>query len=192
MIGRFLAAFYLFAALLAALPAAAQDDVEAAWAALAEPGTSALLRHALAPGTGDPEDFTLGDCSTQRNLDDMGRQQARDIGAAIRAHGIAIDRVLTSQWCRCRETAELLDLAPVEDSPPLNSFFADRSTRDARTAEVRAFLAELSAGEKAILVTHQVNITALTGVYPQSGELVVIETGADGEIAVRGRIPTLE
>ncbi|MEX0922465.1 MAG: histidine phosphatase family protein [Rhodovibrionaceae bacterium] len=184
-------AVFLALALLT-FPAAAQEDAEAAWAAFAEPGSVALLRHALAPGTGDPANFTLGDCTTQRNLSAEGRTQAERIGAAIRAKGIAVERVLTSQWCRCRETAALLEQAEVEDFPALNSFFADRSTRDAQTAELHAFLAGLPSGEKAILVTHQVNITALTGVYPASGELIVIRSGTEGAIEVLGRIPTLE
>lgn len=178
--------------LAAAPPATAQDDSEAAWAAFAEPGSVALLRHALAPGTGDPADFTLGDCSTQRNLEAAGREQARRIGEIVRQRGIEVDRVMTSQWCRCRETAELMDLAPIEDFAALNSFFADRSTRDAQTAEVRAFLAGLPDDERAILVTHQVNITALTGSTARSGELVIVDADAGGEIAIRGRIETLE
>lgn len=161
---------------------------EAAWAALAEPGTVGIMRHALAPGTGDPEDFRLGDCATQRNLDDRGRAQARAIGAAIRERGIAVDRVLTSQWCRCRETAELLGLGPVEDFPALNSFFEDRSTRGEQTAAVRAFLRRLDPATKALLVTHQVNITALTGRFVSSGELFVIRMGEDGQVSVLGEV----
>lgn len=182
----------LFLAILLCLFATPAAADEAAWEAFSKPGTSALLRHALAPGTGDPADFTLGDCSTQRNLNDVGRAQAERIGEAVRSRGIEIDRVLTSQWCRCSETAELLGLAEAEPYPALNSFFQDRSTRDAQTAELRDFLSRLPADEKVILVTHQVNITALTGVYPSSGELVILETAADGEISVRGSIETLE
>lgn len=180
----------LVAALLiaaAALPrlADAQDSTQA-WDALQEPGTVAVMRHAVAPGGGDPANFELGDCSTQRNLNDAGRAQARRIGHAFRDNGIKVDRVLTSQWCRCRDTAELLDLAPVEDFPALNSFFQDRSTRDQQTEAVRDFLADAPAGEKLVLVTHQVNITALTNVFPSSGEVIVIEVADDGTVDVRG------
>lgn len=89
-----------------ALPASAND-----WDALDQPGAVAIMRHALAPGTGDPADFELDDCSTQRILSDAGRDQARRIGAAFRERGITFDRVLTSQWCRTTETAEL----PISD-----------------------------------------------------------------------------
>lgn len=157
-----------------------------AWQALRQPGTVAIMRHAIAPGTGDPANFELGDCSTQRNLDDRGRQQARDIGAAFRERGIEVDRVLTSQWCRSRDTAELLGLAPVEDFPPLNSFFRDRSARDVQTRKTRNFLAQLPDSERVVLVTHQVNITALTGEFASSGEVIIIEIADDGTVQVLG------
>jgi len=177
----------LVAALALPAAAAARDGADA-WAALKEPGTVAIMRHARAPGGGDPAGFRLGDCSTQRNLDDAGREQARRIGRAFRDNGIKVDRVLTSQWCRCRDTAELLDLAPVEAFPALNSFFEDRSTRDQQTAAVRDFLADAPDSEKLVLVTHQVNITALTDVFPSSGEVVVIEVGEDGAVDVHGTV----
>jgi phosphohistidine phosphatase SixA len=148
------------------------------WSALEQPGAVAIMRHALAPGTGDPSSFKLGDCSTQRTLDDRGRAQARAIGEAFRTRGIAFDRVFTSQWCRTRETAELLGLGDVTDAPALNSFFQDFSTRESQTADARALL----AGEEGrlILVTHQVNISALTGRTTRSGEVLVIRSGEQG------------
>lgn len=158
------------------------------WAALRQPGAIAIMRHALAPGTGDPAAFRLDDCSTQRNLDERGREQARAIGAALRANGIAVDRVVSSQWCRCLETAELLGFGAVEPLPSLNSFFRDYSRRDAQTAETKAFLGALPAGQRVVLVTHQVNITALTGAYPASGEVFVLQANKDGDVELAGRI----
>ncbi|MER0237854.1 histidine phosphatase family protein [Fulvimarina sp. MAC8] len=152
-------------------------------------GIQLLMRHAIAPGTGDPSDFEIGDCSTQRNLSDEGRKQARAIGERIRQAGIEIDVVLTSQWCRCRETAELLGVAPVEDAPFLNSFFGDRSISDTQTEAARKRIQELAEeGRKAMLVTHQVNITALTDIFPASGEIILVAAGADGSIETRGSI----
>ena len=165
---------------------------EAALQRLAEPGTHAIMRHAIAPGTGDQANFSLRDCATQRNLDDRGRAQARAIGAAIKGAGVKVDRILTSQWCRSAETAHLLDLGAVVEEPALNSFFADRSTRDAQTEATRALLAALPKTETAILVSHQVNITALTGLYPRSGEVVVLEIGADGRVNAVGRFLVAE
>lgn len=168
-------------------PAAAHED---GWAALKEPGTHVLLRHAIAPGTGDPDDFKLGDCATQRNLNDRGRAQASAIGEAFRANAIAIDLVLTSQWCRARDTAARLGVARIEDEPALNSFFEDRANAATATNGVLKRLAALPAGTKAALVTHQVNITALTDVFPSSGEMVVIALSENGAIEVRGRMRT--
>ena len=165
-------------AVLAGLAAAATVPLparaDAGWEALARPGTVAIMRHALAPGTGDPPGFRLGDCSTQRNLDARGRAQARATGDAIRAAGIAFDRVLTSQWCRCRETAELLGLGPVEEFPALNSFFDNRSGRQAQTRAVLDFLNGLPPDRRVMLVTHQVNIAALTRRGVASGEVFVL------------------
>jgi phosphohistidine phosphatase SixA len=166
--------------------AGASED--SAWEALRQPGAIAIMRHAVAPGTGDPSNFTLGDCSTQRNLDARGREQARMIGQAFRERGIEIDRVLTSQWCRCRETAAMLELAPVEDLPALNSFFEDRSTRDRQTSDVKAFLESLPKGERVMLVTHQVNISALTGRPTASGQVLVLKRLPDGSVDVLGDI----
>ena len=150
----------------------------------------ALLRHAIAPGTGDPSDFTLRDCSTQRNLSDQGREQAVRIGKRFRGHGIMTAGVYSSQWCRCLDTAELLDLGPVEELPALNSFFQDFGRRDAQTRALNDWLGGRQRGRPLVLVTHQVNITALTGVYPASGELVVIHRRTDGTISVAGTIQT--
>jgi len=180
------ALLFYFATLTGSSASAATEEIEALQR-LGEPRTHAIMRHAIAPGTGDPASFTLGDCATQRNLDDRGRSQARAIGAALRAAGVSVTKVLSSQWCRSAETARLLDLGPVSEAPALNSFFADRSTRDAQTEATRRLLAALPDGETAVLVSHQVNITALTGVYPRSGEVVVLKVGNDGAVEVVGR-----
>ncbi|WP_416899205.1 MAG: histidine phosphatase family protein [Minwuia sp.] len=171
------------ACLLAALPAAADD-----LAAAKEPGAIVIMRHALAPGTGDPTTVVIGDCSTQRNLDDRGRDQARQIGAAFRERGIGFDRVLTSQWCRCRETAELLGLGAVEDLPAMNSFFRRFDRRESQTAELKGFIASLPADARVMLVTHQVNISALTGQGTSSGEALVLKRLDGGEVEVTGSI----
>lgn len=171
-----------------AIEAARASGEAQAWAALSsDRGAIAVMRHALAPGTGDPAGFRLGDCTTQRNLDDRGRAQARAIGAAFRERGITVDRVLTSQWCRARETAALLGLGEPQELPDLNSFFADRREAESQTQRLAAAIRALPRGTVAVLVTHQVNITALTGVYPSSGEIIVGRP--EGEVfTVIGRI----
>jgi len=179
----------LVLALLLWSPAPGQADMETAvWAALKNGDHVALLRHASAPGTDDPPGFRLDDCSTQRNLSEAGREQARSIGARFREHGIDNVVIYSSQWCRCLETAKLLDLGKVNRFPGLNSFFRDGSREALQTAEVRALIDKRPKGTSLVLVTHQVNITALSGVSPQSGEIVVLRP--DGEnLAVVGRIP---
>jgi len=183
-------------ALLAAAPllgasarAGAQQDL---WRALATPGHVALMRHAVTtPGVGDPPNFRLGDCATQRNLSRAGREAAIRLGQAYRARGVQVARVLSSEWCRCIDTARLMDLGPVEPAPEaLNSFFEERGERERRTQALRALLASLPReGAAVVLVTHQVNITALTGGFPASGETLVLRLASDSSFDVVGRLP---
>ena len=148
----------------------------------------AIMRHALAPGFSDPAGFDVDDCSTQRNLSDEGRDQARAIGATFRKGGISEANVFSSAWCRCLETARLLGLGPVAKLPPLNSFFEARERRDAQTAALRDWLMDYKQEEPLVLVTHQVNITALTGSYTSSGETVIARIDENGRVAVLGSI----
>ncbi|MGX0876039.1 broad specificity phosphatase PhoE [Roseovarius sp. MBR-154] len=148
--------------------------------ALKEPGVIALMRHALAPGTGDPARFDVEECSTQRNLDARGRAQARRTGDALRAAGVRFDAVWASQWCRARDTASLMEVGEVREQPPLNSFFAARGDRVAQTEATLNLIAGLPPDARLLIVTHQVNITALTGRGVSSGEFIVTRRGQDG------------
>jgi phosphohistidine phosphatase SixA len=179
------AALLLF---VAAGLAGQEPDEPKLWDALRQGGHVVLMRHAIAPGGGDPPGFRLEDCATQRNLSESGRQQARLAGEALRSRNIPVRRVLTSQWCRCRETAELLGLGPVEEYPVLNSFFSDRSTAQAQTEALRRFVSESPGESNVVLVTHQVNITELTGAWPASGELVVVRPDGRGGFLLVGRL----
>ncbi|WP_297082825.1 histidine phosphatase family protein [Thermoleptolyngbya sp. C42_A2020_037] len=165
-------------------------SVEELWALLRqELGVVVLFRHARAPGTGDPPAFRIDDCSTQRNLDAAGQQQARQLGEAFRQRQIPVARVLSSQWCRSLDTARLMDLAPVEPFPVLNSFFGDRTTEPQQTRALQQFILEQrNTPGVAVLVTHQVNITALTTLVPREGEAVLVRATPQGEIEVLGRI----
>jgi phosphohistidine phosphatase SixA len=166
--------------LLLSTPAFAND-----WGALRTPGAMAIMRHALAPGGGDPSNHTIDDCTTQRNLSEAGRAQARAIGEALRSRDITFDHVFTSQWCRTRDTAALLDLGAPQDAPSLNSFFTSRERAPEQTRDLRALLQALEG--RAMLVTHQVNISALTGTFTRSGEIIVFRLTPDGT-EVLGRI----
>lgn len=174
--------------LLAPRPGFAQD-AEAAWAALRQGRHVALVRHATAPGTGDPPGFRLDDCATQRNLSPAGRAQAKAIGANLRWHDVRIDGVYSSQWCRCLETARLMGLGEVIALPVLNSFFAEPEREPQQMAELRVWLAEQPQAGALVLVTHQVVITALTGIVPASGEIVVTRPAPGGYLRLVGRIP---
>lgn len=139
-----------------------------------------FLRHAIAPGTGDPAGFRLDDCTTQRNLSDEGRAQARAIGDAMRASGLPVARVLTSEWCRARDTATLLNLGAVTEEPGLNSFFGNPDARQPTLDRLNAVLQDLPAdGSLTVMVTHQVVITAITGQTVPSGAAVLhdVQTG---------------
>ncbi len=163
---------------LTAAALTSQERPVAAGDILNRPGTALLLRHALAPGTGDPPGFRLGDCATQRNLSEEGRRQARELGRRLRAEGVTGARVYSSRWCRSLETAELLGLGPVVPLPALDSFFSLAQSGPKQTDDLREFLRSLPPGPPVILVTHQVNITALTGIVPTSGGGVLVRIGA--------------
>lgn len=161
---------------------ASADDLSA----LKQPGVVALMRHALAPGTGDPSDFALGDCATQRNLDARGRDQARRTGQALRAAGVTFGQIWTSQWCRTRDTAHLLNLGEVTEQPTLNSFYAGQGDASAQTEQTLELIQSLPTDARLLIVTHQVNITALTGLGVSSGEIIIARRTPEG-LAVSGR-----
>ncbi len=138
-----------------------------------------VLRHARAPGTGDPANFRLGDCSTQRNLSEEGRKQAARVGKRLREAGLAEPTVYSSQWCRCLETARQLAVGPVVELPVLNSFFQSPEMEQKHDRELRAWIASADLSRPVVLVTHQVNITALTGIFPAEGEILVLRRGPD-------------
>ncbi|MCZ2498848.1 histidine phosphatase family protein [Xylophilus sp. Kf1] len=170
-----------------AAPARAQADGEPAWEALRQ-GAVLLVRHAHAPGVGDPANFRLGDCRTQRNLDQTGREQARRLGDQFASRRIPVGAVLASQWCRTRDTAELAFPNRMREDASFNSFFDASSSQPAQTAAALKTLNRWKGPGALVVVTHQVNITALTGVVPASGEGVVVRSKADG-IEVVGRVP---
>lgn len=175
----------LFICLLVLFPSALLADD---WAALKQPGAVALMRHALAPGTGDPAAFQLGDCATQRNLNAQGRDQAQRVGVALRDAGITFDHVWSSGWCRAYDTAVLMDLGQVAVRPFLHSFFAGRGDGASQTQATRDALAAVPLHDTVLIVSHQVNITALTGVFPASGEIIIARRLQDGMLEVSGRV----
>ena len=165
----------------------AADDARL-WTAIKNGEAFAIMRHALAPGTGDPENFSVTDCATQRNLSKEGRDQARMIGHRFRAQGITAAELFSSEWCRCRETAKLLDLGEVRTLPSLNSFYESIGRREDQTSALKKWLIDQKGTKPLILVSHQVNITALTGAPTSSGEAVVAQIDKSGRVVVLGTL----
>ena len=160
-------------------------------AELAKPGRVLMLRHANAPGTGDPPEFKLEDCTTQRNLDAAGRAQAAALGARLAQAGILRASVYSSLWCRCLETAHLLGLGPVEPLPALNSFYARDSARAPAMAALRAFLARLPAlGPPVVLVTHQFTVNEFAPGGTPSGGGSLFELNGTGTPRWLGTLKT--
>ena len=123
-------------------------------------------------------------------MNEEGRQLARAIGHWLRAHGVASARVYSSQWCRCLETAALLDLGPVRELPALNSFFERPGEREGRVAALQEFLfAQPRDGNLLVLVTHQVTISALSDTFADSGTGVLMALGESGRLERVGPIP---
>lgn len=155
-------------------------------------GVVALMRHATAPGFGDPDNFTIGDCSTQRNLSEAGRAQARATGEQMREQGIETLQLYSSQWCRCLETARLLGYGEPQPFPALNSLHARRENREPQMRELRRFINALPADAPPVFMsTHHATIRALTGVGPGSGAVVLVKGDGAGDVEVLGRIDAL-
>lgn len=172
--------------LLAAGHAGASGEDKAAWAALRE-GAIVLFRHAHAPGVGDPPNFSLGDCRTQRNLDAAGQAQARRIGERLKSESVPVTALWSSQWCRTRDTAALFELGPVREVGAFNSFFGTSGDEAAQTTAARKLLLGWRERGTLVVVTHQVNISALTGLSTSSAEGVVLRRHGD-TLQVVGRI----
>jgi phosphohistidine phosphatase SixA len=189
-LGR-LALAALAAVLLAApgSPADAQD----AWAALAAGGHVALIRHGNAPPGrgGDPPGFRLDDCSTQRNLDELGREQARALGEAFRSRGVRVDAVKSSPWCRCLDTAALMTVGPVERSYALIPAVPANPNAATAQRELREMIAGWQGPGTLVLVAHALTASVLLGILPEQAEILVLRPAPDSPTGAQvvGRIP---
>lgn len=181
---------FLLAALLFAVCGSALANEPAAWDALRRDGAVALVRHADAPGVGDPSGWKLDDCATQRNLSEAGRAQARALGARLKAERIVVAQLLASPWCRTVETATLLGAGPVRTEPTFSNAFVLSARRAQFTAGARKLIAQWRGPGTLVVVTHGDNIQALTGRSPATAELVVVASGADGSVREVGAVLT--
>ncbi len=177
------------AILLIAAPVAAADDSREAWTALVNGSHVALVRHGNAPPGygGELPGFKVDDCATQRNMDERGRAQARAVGEAFRQRGVRVDKILSSPWCRCLETARLMAVGPVENTLAVAA--SDRSPE--RLVVLKQMVAGWRGPGTLVMVTHALTVQALVGIMPDQTETVVVRPKAGNEpgIDVVGRIP---
>lgn len=167
--------------------ASVAQAAEPVWEALRAPDAVVLLRHSFAPGTFDPPSARLDDCSTQRNLDESGRAQARRIGEAFRENGIAVGDILSSPRCRCLDTARLA-FGRAQAWEVLQGALNDTELRQRQLAEIKKAIAARRSGLPLVLVTHGSVISDLTGLNIRMGELVVLRRAADGSHVVGGQL----
>jgi phosphohistidine phosphatase SixA len=160
---------------------------DAIWEALREPGSVVVVRHSYAPGTFDPPTAKLDDCSTQRNLDESGRAQARHVGDAFRQHGIVVGTILSSPRCRCLDTARLA-FGPPQPWNVLQGALNDDARRQQQLIAIRQRIAEHVSGPPLVLVTHGSVVTDLTGLNVRMGAFVVLRRTPDGRHTVVGEL----
>ena len=153
------------------------NHVHANWDPAKDGDKIILIRHAIAPGSGDPPGFNLKDCKTQRNLSKEGIKQSKKIGKLFKINQIKIDQVLSSQWCRCKDTAKYA-FKNYKEFSALNSTFQPPYDKNAKKQikELKDFIKRWDGkGSNLVLVTHYVIITAITDVVPRSGEIIIID-----------------
>ena len=177
------------AILLGGLSFAAQAD-DALWKLLREGGQVLVIRHATTtPGVGDPPGFRLEDCSTQRNLSDEGRAEARRLGDALRARAVPLGEILSSPWCRCHDTARLAFGREAATWPALSNLFGRREAAEAQVREMRARVGAYRGKDNLVLISHGSTALPLTGISPQQAEIIVLTPRSGERFDVAGRIP---
>jgi len=155
---------------------------------LKEGGKLIFIRHAIAPGSGDPENFELQNCSTQRNLNEIGIQQSKKIGLIFKKNEIKIDNIYSSEWCRCKDTAKYA-FDEFETFDALNSFYDIRfaANEDKQIKDFYEFIDSIDSKNNIVFVTHYVVIGAILNIGTSSGEIVV----TDKNLNIIGSIDTL-
>ena len=183
---RFARAAALAALLLA--PTAVHAD-EALWSQLRSGGLVVFIRHGLTdPGVGDPPGFRLGDCKTERNLNTAGRAEAKRVGEAFRREKVPVAQVLTSEWCRCRDTATIA-FGTYEVWPALNNLFGRHENADAQRRAMLERASRFRGPGNLVLVSHGSTIVQVAGVNPATAEMIVMKPAGAGKLELVGRIP---
>ena len=155
---------------------------------LKEGGKIIFIRHAYAPGGGDPQNFNINDCSTQRNLSNEGINQSKLIGEFFKTNKIKIDKVLSSEWCRCKDTAKFA-FNDFETFDALNSFFSAKFVKNEKKQikELKNYIKNWKSNKNLILVTHYVVISSMLNIAVSSGEIVI----SDKNYEIIGSIETM-
>ena len=140
-------------------------------------GNLIFIRHAYAPGGGDPDNFDINDCSTQRNLNQEGRKQAKHIGNYFKKNLIPIDKVISSEWCRCKETAQIA-FKKFETKEFLNSFFSEKFSKNKtkQIKDLKRYINKWDSNKNLVFITHYVVISEVINYAPSSGEIVISNT----------------
>lgn len=177
------------AALLLCLAASTAQADEALWKLVQQGGQVLMIRHATTvPGVGDPQGFRLGDCTTQRNLSAGGRAEARRLGEALRARKVPVGEALSSPWCRCIESAELALGARPATWSALSNLFGRPESAQAQVREMRSRISAYRGKRNLVLFTHGSTTSALTGIAPAQGEMVVLTPQGGEKFRVAGRL----
>tara|TARA_Y100000748_G_C15234562_1_gene386513 strand:+ start:73 stop:621 length:549 start_codon:yes stop_codon:yes gene_type:complete len=155
---------------------------------LQEGGKLIFIRHAIAPGNGDPENFDLKDCSTQRNLDKKGIRQSEKIGIFFKINKIKIDKVVSSEWCRCKDTAQIA-FGKFETFNALNSFYDERFAANElkQIEDLKYYIKNWNSNKNLVLVTHFVVISSMLNISSSSGEIII----SDKNLKIIGAVNTL-
>ena len=163
-------------------------SIEEILPSLKEGGKIIFIRHAYAPGVGDPENFNINDCSTQRNLNDEGITQSKLIGEFFKTKKIKIDKVLSSEWCRCKDTAKFA-FNDFETFDALNSFYSTKFAKNEKRQikDLKKYIKNWKSNKNLILVTHYVVISSMLNIAVSSGEIVV----SDKNYKIIGSIKTM-
>ena len=167
---KIISLLFIFISLVFSNQAFSNDDLIQS---LKEGGKIIFIRHAYAPGGGDPDNFDVNDCSTQRNLNNEGISQSKLIGEFFVKNKIQIDQVLSSEWCRCKDTVNEMKIGKWKTFSGLNSFFQGYSNKDEVLNKLNKKLSSTTNDELVLMVTHQVVISNITGIAPPSGGIVI-------------------
>tara|TARA_B100000767_G_C19711207_1_gene512872 strand:- start:406 stop:963 length:558 start_codon:yes stop_codon:yes gene_type:complete len=164
---------YIFICLTVTIKADSNDDLTNV---LKEGGKLIFIRHAYAPGSGDPNNFDISDCSTQRNLNEKGIKEAKNIGVFFKRNNIKIDKVLSSEWCRCKDTASYA-FNFFESKSFLNSFYSQKfmQNKNEQIKNLKKYIKQWNSEKNLVMVTHFVVISEVLNSGASPAEIIITD-----------------